>query len=406
MNVISRDIWGALPAKSRTPFRGDVNGFVVHHTTGEHVGRNDSAAWMRSIQRYHLGKGWSDIGYHFVVDQNGAVFEGRGWDVQGAHASGHNSDTIGVAFLGDGDRVTDAALHSIANLYAAACDYYGTDLVLQGHRDVGSTHCPGSRLYAWVKQDLPVRSGTPIVTFSDTVDVETAKQWAKNNGAADVFVNDIIPSLYGAAARMRTLNGGEGPDAAMVVAQSAKETGWGKFGGVLDTSFRNTAGIKTAKGGGNFDPDAHQRFDSWAEGARAHLNHLAAYTGLRPVGVPHGRYHTVNALSWAGTVVTVEQLGARWAPNPAYGEDIVRMLAELAATKRPTVLPPAPAVQPMLRLGSEGENVRQVQGWLLCDGQFDVRTYEAVRKFQREHGLVPDGIVGPLTWAKLREVYE
>lgn len=413
MKIVTRKTWGAVAAKSRIPFRGDVNGFIVHHTTGEHVGRSDSAAWLRSIQRYHFGLGWSDIAYHFVVDQNGSVFEGRGWDVQGAHAAHKNGDTIGVAFLGNGDRVTDAAIESIANLYDEACDYYGSDLILQGHRDVGRTHCPGTRLYAWVKQDLPVRSGTPIVTFSDTVDVGTAKQWARNNNAADLFVNEIIPSLYGAAARMRTINGGEAPDAAMVVAQSAKETGWGRFGGVLDPSFRNTAGIKTAKGGGNFDPDAHQRFGSWAEGARAHLNHLAAYTGLRPVGVPHGRYNTVNSLLWAGSIVTVEQLGSRWAPNPAYGKDIVRMLSELATTKLPVLPPPAPVVEtpkpvadPVLRLGSKGEHVRKVQSWLTCDGSFGVRTYESVRKFQREHGMVPDGIVGPLTWAKLREVYE
>lgn len=406
MNIVTRDEWGALPAKKRNPFSQFVDGFVVHHTTGQHLGRDDSPAWVRAIQRYHMSKGWSDIGYHFLVDQFGNVFEGRGWGVTGAHASGRNGDTIGVAFLGDGSgQVPDVVFKTLEDVYEAACEKYGTDLTLMGHRDVGTTACPGDRLYAWVEGSVDAPSGTPILTRADTVSQARAQQWARRNGAAELFVDDIIPALYDAAREARRENDGLGPDAAMLVAQSAKETGWGRFTGVLTPAFRNVAGIKTAKGGGNFDPEAHERFLSWADGARAHANHLAAYTGQKPVGVPHGRYHTVNALDWAGTIGTVEQLGARWAPNPQYGVDIVRMMGELTRVPEPAPAPEAPSL-PVLRLGDDGVEVWQVQSWLFCDGSFGVRTYEAVRRFQREHGLVADGIVGPKTWAKLREVFE
>lgn len=58
-----------------------------------------------------------------------------------------------------------------------------------------------------------------------------------------------------------------------------KETGYGKFGGVLDESYHNPCGMKTSSGGGDYDPNAHQKFNSWDEGVQAHLDHLALYAG-------------------------------------------------------------------------------------------------------------------------------
>lgn len=169
----------------------------------------------------------------------------------------------------------------------------------------------------------------------NTTSVPLAQGWARSSRAHDRFVNEIIPALADAGASLRSANDGRGIDLSVLVAQAAKETGWGRFGGVIDASFHNTAGIKIAAGGANDDPHAHERFPSWAEGARAHANHLAAYTGLKPVGTPHGRYHVVIGLAWAGRVATVEGLGARWAPNPAYGQDIARMIASLQSLGTP-----------------------------------------------------------------------
>lgn len=166
----------------------------------------------------------------------------------------------------------------------------------------------------------------------NTATLRQARRWARDKNAASVFVDAILPALYGAVEAHRAVNDGVGLDFAAVACQSAKETGYGRFGGVLTADWRNTAGIKIAAGGPNDAPDAHERFDAWCDGARAHVNHLSAYTGLDPVGTPHGRYHTVKSLSWAGSIETVEDLGARWAPNPEYGRDIVRMMGELVDT--------------------------------------------------------------------------
>lgn len=171
----------------------------------------------------------------------------------------------------------------------------------------------------------------PLVTNS-RVSLAAALIWARERGAAPLFSDQILPALHVAVENQRAVNGGYAVDFAIVAAQSAKETGWGKFGGVIDASWRNTAGIKIAEGGGNFVPDAHERFDTWGEGARAHLNHLAAYTGLATVGEPHGRYHVVLGLSWAGTIETLDQLSARWAPSGTYADSIeqnARIIHEL-----------------------------------------------------------------------------
>lgn len=173
----------------------------------------------------------------------------------------------------------------------------------------------------------------PTASLADCV------AWAKKKRAHSRFVNEIIPALWEAHTAQAVANNGRHIDPVVVIAQSAKETGFGKFGGVINETFHNTAGIKTGKGGPNSAPNAHQRFRTWAEGARAHYNHLAAYTGLKVVGVPHDRYNVVVRLPWAGTVRTVQELGARWAPNPLYGADIARMAREIPGSAAGTTNP-------------------------------------------------------------------
>jgi peptidoglycan hydrolase-like protein with peptidoglycan-binding domain len=85
------------------------------------------------------------------------------------------------------------------------------------------------------------------------------------------------------------------------------------------------------------------------------------------------------------------------------------MIGQLVRVPEPApVVPPTPVAQkdPVLRVGSSGPEVAQVQTWLFADGLFGVGTFDAVRAFQKKHGLSADGVIGPRTWAKLREVFE
>jgi methionine-rich copper-binding protein CopC len=179
--IIPRSAWGANQlTKRRGPRYADRIGFaVVHHTAGGNgYSRAQSAAIVRAIQVYHVkGNGWDDVGYNFLVDKYGQVFEGRAGgadrNVIGAHAQGFNTGSTGVAILGSyqGTRPSAAAEASLAKLIAWRLDVAHVDPLstfnwlstgnprfpsgvpvflraIVGHRDVGFTDCPGSAVYA------------------------------------------------------------------------------------------------------------------------------------------------------------------------------------------------------------------------------------------------------------------
>lgn len=124
-------------------------------------------------------------------------------------------------------------------------------------------------------------------------------------------------------------------------AQSARETNFGKFTGVVTPDQNNWAGIKTRNPSGDARDD-HQTFDTPDDGVRAHFNHICAYVGKKPVGEPHPRYYVVMSLAWAGTIRFVEELGGKYAPNPKYGEELVSLyLKDLLKTEDPGP-PPEP----------------------------------------------------------------
>src|SRR5204862_5728728 len=106
--IIPRSAWGADETIRRAPprYADSVRFALVHHTAGTNsYTRSQSAAIVRGIEIYHVeGNGWNDIGYNFLVDKYGQIFEGRfgGVDkpVIGAHAEGFNTGSVGVAVLG------------------------------------------------------------------------------------------------------------------------------------------------------------------------------------------------------------------------------------------------------------------------------------------------------------------
>jgi len=141
---------------------------------------------------------------------------------------------------------------------------------------------------------------------------EAAAAWAVSRGATDLFAS--LASLYWAYAPER----GVRPEVAY--AQSAKETGFGNFGGVITPQYRNPCGLKTTDGGENSDPDAHQKFPTWEVGVIAHLDHLALYAGA--IGYPLGGTPDPRHFpSLFGKAPTVEELSGNWA-GEGYGESL------------------------------------------------------------------------------------
>ncbi len=179
--IVSRAAWGADESIRRNApeYAPSIRLAIVHHTAGPNsYSPAEAAAIMRGIEIYHVkSNGWNDIGYNYLVDRYGTVYEGRygGIDrnVIGAHARGFNTGSVGVAVIGtfSGEGIPAAAEASLEKLLAWRLDLAhvdplssftaisggsekyvaGTSVVLRavsGHRDTGSTECPGNLLYA------------------------------------------------------------------------------------------------------------------------------------------------------------------------------------------------------------------------------------------------------------------
>jgi hypothetical protein len=179
--VITRAQWGA-PAQACTPdVASTLVGAVVHHTADSNSYTTVAQAMqqIRNDAAYHIsGLGWCDIGYNFIVDKWGNIYEGRAHSltqpVVGAHAGGFNTGTVGVAMLGTYDAAPSAATQqSVARIIGWRLGAYGIDPMgsmtyytgdggvgakfhnqnvalprVSGHRDVWFTACPGDGGYA------------------------------------------------------------------------------------------------------------------------------------------------------------------------------------------------------------------------------------------------------------------
>lgn len=174
---------------------------------------------------------------------------------------------------------------------------------------------------------------TPILSPA-TATVSQAQAWAKSKGAAPYFVA-LVPVFWSVAEVV-----GVNPVGTFV--QSCKETGYGKFGGVLDASYCNPCGLKTKAGGGNYDPSAHKKFNGWGEGIQAMVDHEALYAGAP--GYPRSNSPDPRHFSWInGVAPNWEDLSGRWAPSKTYGQSIVKMMKELESTVVEVLMDPVPA---------------------------------------------------------------
>ncbi|MEA5445582.1 N-acetylmuramoyl-L-alanine amidase [Gammaproteobacteria bacterium AB-CW1] len=153
---VPRSSWGNLSNTAWHPL-ANVSQLVVHHTVSANSS-NDWAAVVRSFYNYHVNSlGWSDIGYNWLVAPDGTLFQGRAHrpdgntDVVGAHVAGHNSYTMGLAYIGTYTSVNPsaAAVETGAQLLAWKAAQHGISTsLIRGHRDYGATACPGDSLYA------------------------------------------------------------------------------------------------------------------------------------------------------------------------------------------------------------------------------------------------------------------
>jgi len=178
--IVSRAQWGADESwrRSGPSYSSTLKAGILHHTAGSNTyTREQSPAVLRGDYYYHTKvNGWSDLGYNYVIDRYGTVYEGRYGgitrNVLGAHSGGFNTSTFGVSIMGNftDELPPKAARTSVVRLVAwrqqlAGIDPLGTTVLtsagssrysagvqvrlntLSGHRDVSATACPGDALY-------------------------------------------------------------------------------------------------------------------------------------------------------------------------------------------------------------------------------------------------------------------
>ncbi|MEV6118794.1 peptidoglycan recognition protein [Streptomyces sp. NPDC052109] len=179
--IVTRRGWGADESLREPGFAysKQIKAVFVHHTaSGNNYACSQTPSVIRSIYRYHVtSTGWRDIGYNFLVDKCGTVYEGRAGGVAkavlGAHTLGFNGNSMGIGVIGTygATKPSSAAVRAVARLTAWKLGLYGTNPrgktyltsgggnlypkgkkvrlnVISGHRDGFATECPGKRLYA------------------------------------------------------------------------------------------------------------------------------------------------------------------------------------------------------------------------------------------------------------------
>lgn len=117
------------------------------------------AAKRAEIRRWHLANGWSDIGYHWLIDRDGALLAGRPETLIGAHVIGRNQGTIGICLIGGfGSAETDRAEQhfSARQLTTLRQQIQGISMrtqitVISGHNQYAAKACPGFHVPTWFK---------------------------------------------------------------------------------------------------------------------------------------------------------------------------------------------------------------------------------------------------------------
>ncbi|MGH3506849.1 MAG: N-acetylmuramoyl-L-alanine amidase [Nocardioidaceae bacterium] len=207
--IITRREWGADPSLGDpcwAPRYGKTfkNVFVHHTVTSNDYSEAEAPGIVRGIYAYHTqSQGWCDIGYNFLVDKYGNVYEGRRGGirqpVRGAHAGDYNTDSTGISLMGDFERgyPTRKMKHALVGLIAwrmgtAYHGAFGKAFIydrkfkrISGHRDAMSTACPGQHVYDWLPR-LRDRVAERLGTWQSVIE----RRW-RAMGAASGWLGKV-----------------------------------------------------------------------------------------------------------------------------------------------------------------------------------------------------------------------
>lgn len=220
--IFSRAQWGAderMRDKSSLHYSEVHAGFVHHTVNANGYTKAEVPSILRGIYAYHTqSRGWSDIGYNFLVDRFGRIWEGRfgGVDrpVVGAHTLNYNDDAFAMSAIGNFDTTSpgDAMLQAYGRLFAWKLSLHGIPAsstrqwvhdrwlpAINGHRDVGKTACPGKYLYAKI----------PLIRQYATAAQRPFTSRAKDNDLAGTRWPDLVVREQGTNRAFVVRTGGQ-----------------------------------------------------------------------------------------------------------------------------------------------------------------------------------------------------
>lgn len=210
--AVSQAEWrSGLAAPNYTRSFTTVKHVVVHHAAGSNTSSNYTQV-VRDIYLYHTEvNGWSDIGYNYLIAQDGTIYEGRDPsngeqdNVLGAHFCGKNSGTMGICLLGNYETAqpTSSSLQALESLAAFKVQKENLDpfgqyphtsgdlAAIIGHRDGCNTACPGENVYALL-DDLRAGVETQITNCELKVLAFSASTWSPEVGEYMTFYNESV----------------------------------------------------------------------------------------------------------------------------------------------------------------------------------------------------------------------
>jgi hypothetical protein len=210
-DYVDRVTWGGSLRLTNRASRSvtNVTHLIVHHSAGQ-TNSTDFAAVVRSYYTLHtVTNGWADIGYNWLVDRNGVIYQGRAFNndgntnVIGAHFAGQNSFTMGVCIIGNYNTVdpTPQAYTALRDILSWKANERNIDVLVRrihavqnrniftisGHRDGGSTDCPGHRVY----QQLPQVRNRVNAWLNPPQILATRYTIDPDNAARNLIVADV-----------------------------------------------------------------------------------------------------------------------------------------------------------------------------------------------------------------------
>ncbi|XP_053545164.1 peptidoglycan recognition protein 1-like [Bombina bombina] len=156
-SVVSRSQWGARSVNCHSWIRKPVGYVIIHHSAGAFCNSPSTcSSQVRNIQNYHIRSNkWCDIGYNFLIGEDGRVYEGRGWHAVGVHARKYNPISYGICFIGTftNRNPSIAAQNAAKSLIRCGVSrgFIRRNYNLKGHRDANPTSCPGNTFYRTIK---------------------------------------------------------------------------------------------------------------------------------------------------------------------------------------------------------------------------------------------------------------